>query len=63
MVAPSNSTDKPWDIQILKESNSGFLCLSPTGETAFLTKDQFIEMTQRRNQNGKNIHTVEKSKI
>lgn len=62
MVVHTSYSDKPWGIHTLKETDWGFLCMSPDGETAFLTKEEHSKMIQRRNQDGKDIHSVEKSK-
>jgi hypothetical protein len=63
MVVYTSCPDKPWEIHTLKETNWGFLCMSPDGETAFLTKEEHAKMTQRKNQDGKDIHSVGKSKV
>lgn len=63
MVVHTSSSDKPWEIYTLKETDSGFLCMSPDGETAFLTKEEHEKMIQRKIQDGKHIYPVGKGKV
>lgn len=63
MIVHTSHSDNPWEISTLKETDSGFLCMSPDGETAFLTKEEHEKMIQRRNKDGKDIHPVRKGKV
>lgn len=59
-----NSSSDIWEITIIKESEDGFLCLSPDGETRFLTHFQYetyLKNRRERHGNG-DLQTDTKSK-
>lgn len=63
MITCGNYTDVSWDIYILRETEEGFLCMSPDGETMFLDREEYHQMIQRRKDHGsRNIYTNRESK-
>ena len=48
-----NSSSDIWEITVLKESKDGILCMSPDGETRFLTHSQHeTYLKNRRERHG-----------
>jgi hypothetical protein len=58
MITCGNCTDVSWDIYILRETEEGFLCMSPVGETMFLDREEYYQMVQNKKSHvGRNIYT------
>jgi len=39
---------KTWEIKILKETEDGFLCMAPNGDTQWLSHDEYNTMIENR---------------
>ena len=52
-----NSSSDIWEITILIESEKGLLCMSPDGDTRFLTHSQYETYLQNRKERHGNLHS------
>jgi len=37
-----------WEITIIKETDDGYLCMSPNGDTQWMTKEEYINHLKNR---------------
>lgn len=54
-----NSSSDIWEITALEESKDGILCMSPDGDTQFLTHSQYETYLQNRKERhgNRNLHS------
>ena len=62
MMAKENCSDVIWDLTILNESKDGFLCMTPNGDTQYLTRSGYENYLKNRKQRHGNLYTNTKSK-
>ena len=43
-----NKIDKQWVLTIVNETKDGYLCMTPNGDTQWLTKKEYEEFNRNR---------------
>lgn len=53
MITCGDCSTIVWDLTILKETNDGFLCMSPNGDTQFLSRSEYeLHLKNKRERHG-----------
>jgi hypothetical protein len=51
MKAVEKNSKEFWEVTVLKESENGFLCMSPDGETCWMRKEEYQTYQKNRIEN------------